>query len=393
MNKKILIIIGTILLILFASFLMIKNRNLWKYTEKSQNLCNSVPAQYKTRCEQGNAWLDQKLVEWRPQTYKPMLFGSRISMASYPNPSLMIDYYNDIVLKDLELQIETGADIITIEWYYSLSTLEKNNDLLDAYDKLMNEIKKRNKKIMIADSSEESNLTWNEWKQKYKSQVKFLTERWKPDYYVVVFEPDNYMGRFTSTPVKPRFTDPESATTEEWVDFTKELVKAVKDTNPNTRTAIALSSPGFYEPYLNYDPRKYFIESAKIDGLDILGFDIFLGPNPENAFRQVEDLISKTKSSGKEHWVIGTWGPIEQAGSILGKARETIDAKFLKLVHYFAQNNGFGGVGDIFGTHLFISYNLSKSSAEVKKFYDKGARTQPFYVYKSIIEEVKNNTK
>ena len=179
---------------------------------QANNSCLSVSIEYKSQCNQLNSWLDQKLVEWKPQALRPMMFGSRLGMASYSDPSFMTNNY-DIVLKDLEVQNETGADIMTIEWYYSLDTLDKNKALLESYDKLIGEIRKKGKKVMIADTAEESDLSWNNWKGKYKSQVEFLAKRWKPDYYVVVFEPDNYMGRFATTPVKARFTDPKSATT------------------------------------------------------------------------------------------------------------------------------------------------------------------------------------
>lgn len=67
MNKKTMLIISVMLLITALLAFMAKNMNSGTLDEQ-QNTCASASSEYKSQYKEADAWLDQKLVEWKPAT-------------------------------------------------------------------------------------------------------------------------------------------------------------------------------------------------------------------------------------------------------------------------------------------------------------------------------------
>lgn len=358
MNKKILIIIG----ILVIAIILVGGVYLIDQIRSREQI------------NQYSDWLDSGIAEWKPATCSPMKFGAVLGTASY-NSGL---YYSlDVMKKQLSVLEEIGVDIIRIDlnydaWLYSGSSdetvRERGVERIRVYDAVVSQIRADGRELMIADACAEQywkkTMTWEEFRAVFLERVETLAERYRPEYYVVVKEPYWYASYHSDKGFVK-----EEVTPEMWADLSEELCDIVKEVSPTTKTAVA-EIPQFKET------KEYFRRVKDIPNLDIIGIDLYAGGEIEH----VTEVIREVRESGKEIWILETWlGAFPEKWPKMEEWR-VLEAKWITLTVYYSQSNNIGGYLPFF------------SGRFTKKTSDGWQRTPSFYAYKSVIEEVRNNT-
>lgn len=353
MNKEILFMVAIVIIIMVLF-------ELNKSFEKSADACSGAPFLDKSKCNQMNSWLDQKLAEWKPAAYHPMAFGALFPPLSYGGEIYQDDTkFSDTYLSFLD---ELKLDIMRIDLYYDI-WLNKDTRHIAVVDEIIKHIREKNYKLMIADSSAEQYqrkyMSWDGFSAAYLNRVETLTERYKPEYYVIVKEITWYdkIGNLKSTP-----------TTEQWANLTRELAKTLKRISPETLVAVG---------FVPQDEKEYFYRVLEIEEVDIVGFDIY---DKDWSLPASGELAVLAKNKGKEAWVLETW--LHYLPSTGKPWKKELDAKWINATAYYAQRNNLDGYMTFFTRHFF-----SYSDKQIEGF------TPAFYAYKSVIEEVKNSVR
>jgi hypothetical protein len=254
------------------------------------------------------------------------------------------------------------ADILRIDLYYD-AWLNNDTKRIGTIDKIITHIRDKKYALMIADASAEQyhgrKMSWDEFSVAYLARVKTLAGKYKPEYYVVVKEITWYdkIGNLKNTP-----------SADQWASLTSELAKAVKEISPSTKVAVG---------FVPQNEKEYFYLVSEMKDIDILGFDVY---DKEWSLPATEELTKYAKGKGKELWMLETWlHYLPSTGKVWKKE---IDAKWMKAMVYFSQNNGFQGYVPFFAGHFF-----SYSDKQFEGY------TPAFNSYKSVIEEIRSDMK
>ncbi|MFH1048191.1 MAG: alpha-amylase family glycosyl hydrolase [Patescibacteria group bacterium] len=298
------------------------------------------------------------LIEKPPQFY-PMHFGAQLTFSS---GDMFIGI--DELKEQLKVIEETGADVIRIDMDYE-AWMTNNQDNIKRHNEIIKQIKSDGKLLMLADrgaiSFKKNKVTWDYFREQHLKHTRIFMERYKPDYYVVVKEPIWYYKFYSMIST--------NTTPEMWRDLASEACAIVKEVSPKTKCAVAVYASGERE-------KEFFALAADIANLDIMGVDVY---DDKDIQATTNNLISLVPEN-KELWMLESWNG--GASSYLQPWKENDDANWIKKSVYFSQKNNFSG--------YIAYYPLHFSSYTKLRDVDWSKRALPFYVYKSVIEEIRN---
>ncbi|MCG2724012.1 hypothetical protein L6303_04670, partial [archaeon] len=368
MNKKI-IVIGILLLILL-SFAFIGHKNARNAPgDEQQTPCASAPTEYMSLCEQKVAWLDQKLVEWKPVEYKAMDFDV---YHVYASDNMFVKTNSDIDAKMLDAILEVDPDTVLLyirpKEYFSQK---------ERYDKLINKIRDSGKKLFIGARFDDIEMNFNSYDKALSDYTKNIIALIKPDYYGIVIEPE-------TMEIKYNF----DASDADWKGLVGRIAGLSKQLSPNTKTAVA----GHKEEL------SFLRIVSDIKDLDIVGFDIY---GMEGIYSEYSGYLGKgdvvgsaidyANSKGKETWILETWTSAmitsQQTAISVKEFMKPIDAKWLRLMIYYAQMHNMKAIAPFY-TGKFVYYGSDQN--EFVSALNNKQRTPAFYAYKSVIEEIRN---
>lgn len=357
MDKKILFMIAILVIIIVVIF-------IWdKTSQRSSAACSGAPFLERSKCDQLNSWLNQKLVEWKPIAYHPMKFGALFPPLSYggdlyQSDTKFVDQYISM-MKDLNL------DLMRTDLYYD-AWLNNDAKHIKTTGEAISRIKDNGYKLMIvnigAKEYEKKPVSWATYKRSTLEIMRNFTKEYGPDYYIVAAEPVTYSrgGNHAQT------SEPVSA--DQWVDFTDEACKLIKSINSETKVAIETT------PF----EKEYFEKATKLGCLDIAGITVYDAGGLER--NETAELLALVKKEGKEAWILETW--LDWRPSVGKSWKKELDAKWINVSVDYAQNNNLDGYVTFFTRHFF-SYSDKQFEGYMPAFN----------AYKSIVEEVRNNAK
>ncbi len=328
-----------------------------------------VPVEYRDQYIKLNAWLDKKLVEWKPSTIKPMQLAVYDLFASDDQFTKRDTAFD---MRFLEVLEQTDSSIIVLYIRPNSYFSQK-----ERYDAIIDNIRKDGKKLFIGARFDDVQMSFNEYDKQLTDYTKNIISVIKPDYYGLVIEPST-MER------KHGF----NASDEEWIQSIKKNSELSKQLSPNTKTAV-----GGHKMELN------FLQLASnIDTLDIIGFNIYdmSGIDPDSSsYLGKGDVVGNTidlaNLKGKETWVLETWvtdltASKERQKIGVQEFMEPIDAKWIRVISYYAQMHNMKVVTPFF-TGKFIAY-----TEDTNVFMDSlnGENRTPVYqTFKDLIQEFK----
>lgn len=355
MNRKILIAAGLAILIVASLFAFNKN------APQQAGACSDAPSPYKSKCNEANAWLDQKLIEWKPSAYRPMKFGTLFPPLSYTgemyqdNTNFSDNYLS--ALKNLSL------DILRIDLYYD-AWLNNDAKHIKTAGEIISHIKNNGYELAIvnigAKQYETKPVSWATYRKATLDIIKNFTKEYKPEYYEVVDEPATFSRGGNHEQIS------ESVSADEWVNLTDEACNLVKSINPQTKVAVGTT------PF----EEEYFRKMIKLGCVDIVGINTYDPYGIEKS--KATELLALAKKEGKEAWMLETW--LYYLPSTGMPWKKELDAKWINATVYYAQRNNFGGYMTFFTRHFF-----SYSDKQFEGY------TPAFYAYKDIIYTAKGN--
>ncbi len=366
MNKKIMVI-GIVLLILM-SFAFVKYKNARNApVDETQNLCVSVPAEHKSQCEQLNAWLDQKIVEWKPAEYKSMGFGAYHLFASddqFAKTNAKTD------TKFLGMLEDTGAGTVILyirpKEYFSQKS---------RYDSIINKIKADGKKLFIGARFDDGSMDFAAYDKALTDYTRNIIAAIKPDYFGIVMEPATMEKRYAF-----------DATDEQWADLSDRTAILSKQLSPATKTVVD-----------GHKEELKFLELASGFGsIDVIGFNIYDSSGIYDGYSGYlgkGDVVGKTidysNSKGKEAWILETWvtdcsASKEKQAICASNPMKSIDVKWVKVITYYAQKHNVKLISPFF-TGKFVYYGTNP--AEFESALEGGQRTPVFSEFKNLVSE------
>jgi hypothetical protein len=317
-------------------------------------------------------WFDTKMDEFAPSEYHEMKFG-----VTMPLEISGIFYSKEdgedrfkMWMAILDATDEVNVEIIKV-FLSDLAWQVNNTYSIELTDRFFEQARKRGKKLMLLfdyGGTYPPNFTWEKYRELALRNVRFFTKRYEPEYFIVMQE--------ITTTVEIYLVEPVGV--DKWIELTKELIRIVKEESPDTKIVVS-PAVGFLFPKEN----EYYEELLHLEGVDIIGFQMFTPYSIEEANHALSRF--HPHDYGKELWIIESWYTLW--GSWYQPWNKENDAKWIKLMTYYAQKNGFDGFISFYSS-LFISY---ESHLLDKINYTE--RTPAFYAYKEIIEEVRKNTK
>ncbi|TAL48149.1 hypothetical protein EPN87_01205 [archaeon] len=349
--KKIILVFASILVVALALY------SIFNTTKKSVPITDQ--------------WVDQKLVEWKPNGTTHAVIGGVLDSVSYGHvgQSYVI---NGVIAENVRMLAESNMSVIRIDMNYG-PWLENNTAAIKKYDFAVDEIRRNGKELMIADAAAESyrttrKVTWGQFKKEWIERVSVLAARYKPDYYVVVKEPGWYWLMPSDAIVSQPWTK-----LNDWVNLTEDLIKTVKEASPSTKVAIATPGNTLYHDKAGDIILNYYKAATKMEGLDIIGTDNY----GVRDFEDTERFLNETSLNGKQFWLLETWsGTAINSTYLQDPSRENLDAKFARAATYFTEK--FGGKGVVFFyTRYLASYGDQPENASLVDFYKN--RTEIFY--------------
>ncbi len=330
-----------------------------------------------------NDWLNEKLVEWKPSSYTEMHFiGLHLPLTG------PLKYYTDANddIRFLEMLDDAGVDILSMG-IIPLEDLDEN--MIDRYDRVIEQARERGMQIKVWIRSNIYPLS--ERQKKVISAVKDVISRWSPEYLAIIHEPKLSERDFIRVLVE-------------------EASKKAKRLDPNIKvSATAVNSLRGID---------YVDIFAEIPDLDIVGFDIYnrwgLSEDSDGG-NIIEEKINLIHSKGKEAWIEEFWlstqwnrataDPTDMTPGFNHPNRGFWDAKFIKVMTYFAQRNHLIGIEPWFTTY-FVLYPDSDNIwvfddgkqvptveylEQFKQALIEQERTISFWAYKDAISEVRMN--
>jgi|GEM_PF-6105161 len=297
--------------------------------------------------------------EYRPAEFHPMTFGMYVDSASY---LYIREHSGDYILREIELYDELPVDLFRIDCRYDLF-LENDTENIDKLDQAVAGIRGTDKKLMLGVYGVQSWFNepkqWDNWRDMYRQQVDILMERYQPEYMYVLPEAPTCLGG--------QISEVGNITTEEWVEFTEEIAKRIKTSNPGTIVVVgcclhAPENPSFFTQLIGRD-----------NDIDAMGNDPYSVDEMINTDKYLE--YWHTSPDNKEMWITETWSNGNIRYERLGRS-----ANYIRFAVYYAQKKGLNG---------FVLFGGIWSIHRDKEF----KKLDTFYAYKEVIEEVRKNTK
>jgi len=171
-----------------------------------------------------------------------MSFGIEIEYASYRYPG----FWRGLILvneskKQIDLAKELGVDFVRFDIRNEMLGYPEEVEKLDT---VIAYARSQNLKIYIGVYGMETwytwesmgdypyggsgKATWREFKEMYTNEVKYLADRYKPDYMMIMVECSFNVGNQVNS----------VRTIDEWVDYTKEVARIVEDISPDTKIVL-----------------------------------------------------------------------------------------------------------------------------------------------------------
>ncbi len=325
------------------------------------------------------AWLDQKLIDWKPTSAYRLDFGAlgaRLSYNSFAHP-----WNSDPVINSsLQMLYSTGANVIRIDMNYD-PWLKNDQAQIGRYDKYVASIRANGKQLFIADMAAQSYFdnpqSWSQFKAAWIQRVQTLASRYHPEFYEVVKEPGWYFSMISWTDL---LTNPAVRNPSEWSNLTIQLVNAVASVSPTTKIGVADAAGALYhDNYLPVFSTTYLTSAFKMSRLSFVGLDIY----GRQDFNDTQRYLSQTPRNGKDIWIPEAWST--SAKFATDPTRAALDAKWIRVLYYFAIRINAQGIAPFF-TDLFASYQTPPQDATLLLSYF-GNRTPAFYEFQKIILE------
>ncbi|MCK4533237.1 fibronectin type III domain-containing protein [bacterium] len=305
-----------------------------------------------------NEWLDERLVEWKPLSYKRMNFAAYHVFASDD----MFEKSNaEIDIKMLDVLVETESDIIVMYIRPQVYSSQKVR-----YDDLINKIRSEGKKLFIGARFNDVPMTFEEYSIQLSSYTQNIIASIKPDYYGIVIEPQTMQAKHSF-----------NVSVSSWVALVGQISDLSKQMNPDTKTSV-----GGHKEEL-----EFLQLASNISSMDIIGFNLYdnQGIYPEySGYLGLGDVVGETidfaNSKGKETWLMETWTTWIGSDAM----DQQIDGKWIKVMAYYAVKHNMKAITPFF-TGKFVYYG--SNPVEFKSALDSGQRTTVFYAYKELINE------
>ncbi|MEM2902292.1 MAG: hypothetical protein QXO32_06140 [Candidatus Bathyarchaeia archaeon] len=323
-------------------------------------------------------WLEGKIDRYQPEAPRLMMFGVHVADLGVNTLTSPNDLnYHPISAEVLKAAGEAGAEVAVVFLFYD-AWMEGDNTVIGESEKLVEAVKASGLRLFTVDQGarymlQDKNLSLTEFTAIHRNYTRFFAERFKPEYYSVVSEPDTY--HYTGA-VKEAFN------LTAWVEEAKASAREVKKVSPDTKVGVSI--------YYNENELKFYREAIKLKELDFIGLNIYsygssalhlFNTDVLEMFQQVIDQDSP-RNYGKELWITETWNGV--GGSLFQGWKEDSDAKWIRATAYFAEANGMEGCVINYGYHL-ISYRGLWMGGEV----DLPSRTKVFYALKALTEETR----
>ncbi|MBU3958221.1 MAG: hypothetical protein KKB25_04050, partial [Nanoarchaeota archaeon] len=369
MNKKIIILLAIILIAILAiAVIAIKQKRAAQIPapDASENPCDSAPAEYKAQCEQANAWLDEKLVEWKPAEKGLLKFNGHLIFSS-ENMVDISDSKTDSIFFDIINDLNTD----TISLFIYPDMFEKHKQ---RYEDLISKVRAANKELYAAYMvGEESNYNFEQHKKTELEFTKMFIEKYRPEYYVVVDE-------YTTLNKRAKM----NASENEWKGLVVETANLVKNISPETKTVATGHSQEL----------NFLRNMADIASIDLIGFNVWGIKQIDDKTpigREIKEAVVYAKSKNKGVVFEQTWSLLHDAP----RAKEIsnyefmkeLDAKFVKVLAYYSNLLNVD-IYSPFYTGKFVYYGSDQN--EFVSALNNKQRTPAFEEYKSVIEEIRN---
>ena len=325
-----------------------------------------IPSELKPLYDMYSECLSEKLVEWEPSEWRPMMFNGHHILAS----GIMVQYTDEEIDRlFLDMLCELNVDTV------SLYILKMNYDrYTKRYDRLIQMIREQGKKLILhAYALPRKNETIDEFFDRLLEYKIFLVEKYRPEYFVVLMEPSEIGG--IKMPV------------EKLREFTIRAIEEIKRVSPDTVPLFIV-----HKWELNLLP--HFID---IDGLDIIGINLYGIRGIEN----VEQALEYLKEHGKRPWIFETWWISQKKGGehhiwFRDCYWQGIASKWIRAITYLVQKHNLeGNILNPFFTEQFVYCNGKTNTPFEQQFegiikaLKNGDRTLIFQEFKKLIEDVK----
>lgn len=386
MNKKALVVFGIVSLVVIAVFVFNRinkaknggdNSRQQNYPAGNISIPSGVPGEYRNEYVKEMAWLDKKLVEWKPAKYNPMKFNGHLLFASEETIDVTGKSADakSIDAKFLEMFNELNTDTVSLFIYPDMF-----NKYRQRYDDMINRIRSSGKQLyvsyMVGGGYNFTKFSsFKEYKDTELNFTKMFIEKYHPDYYVAVDEITT-MEKRTGLNVSD----------EEWGGLVQETVSLVKNISTETKTVATGHSQelGFLKTLAAN------VKNLDMIGLNIWGIDQIDETTPIG--KNIKDTIAYIQSKNKGVVFEQTWSLLQDAPEAKKIATYDFmkepDAKYIKVLAYYANRNKVD-IYSPFYIGKFIDYSIDP--VKFKKAFDSKQRTPAFEAYKSVIEEFRNN--
>lgn len=300
-------------------------------------------------------------------TETPMLFGITIDSVGYRFPD---SYLGPIDLKNSKKEIDIandlGADFVRFD--IRNETLGYPGEV-KKLDEIIDYARSKNLKVHIGVYGMETWLSsllsmivtakeggageadWTDFKEMYMWETDYLAKRYQPDYMMIMVEcPFNIGNQVNSV-----------RTTQEWVDYTRQVANRIKEVSPDTiiilgGTARIKSSPTSIE----------FIDAIMkedVENIDIIGIHPY-------SYEELEDEVTSVNwLKQKYRWQGDIW--IDETNTFPFKDEE-YQKEYLEYAIYFAAENDIKGVcifrmrdisDDVGGNYGFVNMDFTTKTA------------------------------
>jgi hypothetical protein len=371
--------LGTVVLLAYGVKVMLekpfKSLNVKAYTPLTALLLISLAINVAVNVSYRN-WLDGKIDRYQPDSPRLMMFGVHVADLGVNTLTLPNDAnYHPISTEVLKAAGEAGAKVAVVSLFYD-AWMEGDSQVMGESEKIVELVKASGLRLFTVDQGarytlQGKNLSFNEFAAVHRNYTRFFAERFKPEYYSVISEPDTY--HYTGAVH-------EAFNLTAWVEETKTSARLVKEVSPGTKVGVSI--------YYNENELKFYREAVKLGELDFIGLNIYsygssalhlFNADVLEMFQQVIDQ-DPPGNHGKALWITETWNGV--GGSLFQGWKEDSDVKWIQATAYFAESNGMEGYAINYGYHL-ISYRGPWMGGEV----NLSSRTKVFYALKALTEE------
>lgn len=340
-------------------------------TAAAQDPCGTASPPYTAQCQEIDQWLDQKLVQWKPDAWRPMMFTA----VDWPLETSLAKY-GDIYLDDLFLDamLELGVNAV----YFSI--LPQGYDAYSArYAHAAARIKGAGKTLIVSynvmggeDATFPRPPTIDEYIEIAKQYIERYLNDLGPVYLLVAVEPYTLNARIG-----------RSWGPAEWTRIIGETSAWAKAIAPDVRIGAALTIMDF----------GIFDEIKSMSSLDVLGFNIYGNYRIYDEYQDavctgdcVGSRLDELRALGKEPWVFETWACsfTSDPASFYEPWRVVTDPKWITVMAYYAQKHGANNVMPFFSGKLIVDTGVF-DFRRLEAGLESGNRTTSFFAFRDVI--------